>query len=116
MELALSNLNRLSYTKDILKYKCIYKLHTRKIEKEKDKMSKQETVEITVKLPKAIVDYLKCMKSDVAEYIQSSVVGYIQADIEFEHMHPILPEKVMEKYGLKTIFKEYGVLPCYYEV
>ena len=64
-----------------------------------------------MKLPKAIVDYLKAMKSDVAEYIQNSIVGCVMADLEFDYPHSPMPEKIMEKHGLKPIFKEFGVTP-----
>lgn len=32
-------------------------------------MSKQETVEVTLKLPKALVDFIRTMEGDVEEYL-----------------------------------------------
>lgn len=75
---------------------------------------KQETVEVTMKLPKAIVDFLKDAERDVAKYIEKNVVGCVMSDLECDFLHIPKVEEVIRKYGLKPVFKEFGVLPGYY--
>ena len=72
-------------------------------------MSKEETVEIRVKLPKTVVDFIKDMEGDVAKYI-----AYCIVDLTTSYIENVNAEYLMAKYNLKPAFKAYGVLPCYY--
>ena len=80
-------------------------------------MSKEETVEVTIKLPKAIVDFIKDQEGkDVSGYITHCImelhVSYLE-NVSDETGEDA--ETVMNQYNLKPVFKEYGVLPCYYK-
>ncbi len=44
----------------------------------------EETVEIKVKLPKAIVDFIKEFDGDVEGYIEEGVVEILRCDIEHD--------------------------------
>jgi len=78
-------------------------------------MSKQETAKVTLELPKEIVDFIKDVEGDVQKYITHVVmelhVSYIEG-LSIDTGED--PETIMNKYGLKPVFKAYGVLPCYY--
>jgi len=70
----------------------------------KQKMSKEEFVEITVKVPenaiKALREYiLPHDQITEEEYWQNSVVGDIVADLEYIASHQN-PMKILEKYDL----------------
>jgi hypothetical protein len=73
-------------------------------------MSKQETVEVTIKLPKTVVDFIKDMEGDVAEYVAYTIV-----DLMTSYVEGVNAEQLMAKYNLKPAFKEYGVLASYYK-
>jgi len=73
-------------------------------------MSKEETVEVTVKLPKAVVDFIKEMEGNVEEYIAYTIV-----DLMVSYVEGVNAEQLMEKYNLKPAFKACGVLPSYYK-
>jgi len=77
---------------------------------EKEKMSKEETVEITVKLPKAVYDFIKDMEGDVAEFVAYNIV-----ELMVTYVEGINASRLMDKYNLKPAFKAYSVLPCYYK-
>jgi len=70
-------------------------------------MSKQETVEITLTLPKAIVDFLKSMNVDVEEYIIHNVIGVIAADLEADTFY--CPKELVEKHSLMPVFREFNI-------
>jgi len=70
-------------------------------------MSEKETVEVTVKLPKAIVDFLKSMNVDVEEYIVHNVVGVIEADLEADTFY--YPKQLVEKHNLMTVFRKFNI-------
>ena len=72
-------------------------------------MSKQETVEVTVKLPKAVVDCIRELEGDPAKWIAQEII-----DLMVSYLESVDATQLMDKYGLKSIFKEFGVLPCYY--
>lgn len=73
-------------------------------------MSKQETVEVTLKLPKAIVDFLG--KENLEQRLTKDVIEGVLSQIEGDYFSP---ETVMANHGLKQIFKQYNVLPSYYK-
>jgi len=72
-------------------------------------MSKQETVEVTIKLPKTVVDFIKDMEGDVQQYIAHTIV-----DLMVSYVESVNAKQLMDQYNLKPVFKEYGVLPGYY--
>lgn len=72
-------------------------------------MSKQETVEVTLRLPKALVDFIRTMEGDVEEYLAYTVV-----DLHMSYVEGIDAKMLMDHFKLKPVFKEYGVLPSYY--
>ena len=74
-------------------------------------MSKQETVEVTVKLPKAIVDCIRDMEGDPAKWISKQIIDLLVSYIEC-----VDETQLMDKYDLKPVFREHGVLPCYYNL
>jgi len=52
---------------------------------EKEKMSKQETIEfesVTVKVPKAIMKYLRKIHGDPVEWIEYRIVDGVSADLD----------------------------------
>lgn len=69
--------------------------------------AKEDTVEVTVKLPKAIVDFLKDMDVDVEGYIVHNVIGVIEADLEADGF--CNPKRVVEKHNLVPIFEKHGL-------
>ena len=64
---------------------------------------------MTVKIPKAVVDFIKDMEGDVEKYVAYTIV-----DLMFSYVESVNAEQLMDRYDLKSVFKEYGVLPCYY--
>jgi hypothetical protein len=79
----------------------------------------EEIVEVTVKLPKAVVEFLKAMHGNVEEHIARDIIGGLVSYIECVSETRLLPETMegaAEKYGLVSVFKARGVLPSYWEV
>lgn len=80
-------------------------------------MSKEtKTIEVTLKLPKQIAEFIKDSWStdNLEETLTKEIVSisYSQVDAEANEKG-IFPEELMKKYGLLPIFKDYGVLPSY---
>lgn len=56
------------------------------------------------------------MEGDVPEYLAYTIV-----DLHMSYVESICddtkeePGEIMDRYGLKPVFKEYGVLPSYYK-
>jgi len=73
-------------------------------------MSKQETVEVTLRLPKAVVDCIREMEGDPAMFIAGEIIGLMVSYLE-----SVDATQLMDKYDLKPVFKEHGVLPSYYD-
>jgi len=77
----------------------------------------EEIVEVTVKLPKAVFDFLKDMHGNVEEYLAQDTVNGLVSYIEVVSETRLLPEtaeEAMKKYGLVSVLKEQGLLPTYY--
>ena len=72
-------------------------------------MSKQETVEVTLRLPKALVDFLEIMEGDIKEYLTHTIV-----DLHMSYVEGLDAKMLMQVFKLTPVFKEYGVLPSYY--
>jgi len=70
-------------------------------------MSKQETVEVTLKLPKAIVDFLKAMGVDVEEYLTRTIVDNVEADLEADTFY--YPKQLVEKHNLMPVFRKFNI-------
>jgi len=70
-------------------------------------MSKQETVEVTLKLPKAVVDFLNAVDVNVEEYLVHTIVDNIAADLEADTFY--YPKRLVEKFNLMPIFREFNV-------
>jgi len=72
------------------------------------KMSeKQETVEVTLKLPKALIDFLNAMDVNVEEYLVLTIVDNIAADLEADTFH--YPKQLVEKHNLMPVFRRFNV-------
>lgn len=78
-------------------------------------MSKEETVEVTLKLPKAIVDFLKDMQTTlnmtVEEYLVFSIIQAVGADLDTNDVFVPSPAELVERYGLKTALLKCNGLP-----
>lgn len=79
-------------------------------------MSKKEGyVELTVKLPKRLVDFLKGMEKTMGmsleEFIEHSVVQTVGACLDSEDLFVPSSNDIIEKYGLEAILKEHCALP-----
>lgn len=72
-------------------------------------MTKEEFVELTVKIPKPLFEFLFDTEINIEEFIKRMVVEAVLANIE-----EMTPKILMDRYNLKPVFKEYGVLPKYY--
>jgi len=78
-------------------------------------MSKQETVEITIKVPKNAIDalrefVLKHNRETEEEYWARDVIASIIAEIDFICYHEPIgdgnPEPILEKYGLLKYYHD----------
>lgn len=82
-------------------------------------MSKQEeTVEVVLRLPKAVVDFLQDREGDVAEYLARDTVDSLVSQIECICIDEPdkEPGQIAQSYNLIPIFKERGLLPSYWKV
>lgn len=86
-------------------------------------MSKEETIEVTVKLPKKLVEFLRAMEKNLdmtmEQYIQRNIVDVVYADLDSMEVFlpPIVPTRIefVEKYGLAEVFKQYNFeIPKYW--
>ena len=69
-----------------------------------------EHVEVTLKLPKRLVDFLKAKKEitdmTVKEYLERAIIQSVGADLEAKDTFVPQPEEIIEKYRLKDILKD----------
>ena len=77
-------------------------------------MSKEETVEVTIKVPKAIVEFLRALGENVLgekpeEYMVRQIVDSIAADLEADAFFD--PKEFVRKFNLLPVFEKYGVSP-----
>lgn len=70
-------------------------------------MSEQETVEVKLKLPKAIVDLLNAVGENVEEYLVHIIVDSVEADLEADTFSD--PKQLVEKHKLMPVFKEFNI-------
>jgi len=73
-------------------------------------MSK-DFVEVTLRLPKPIVDWFK---DEDTKNLEDRLAREL-IEIVFSQVESGDPEMLMRKYGLRQIFKDCGVLPSYYK-
>jgi len=72
-------------------------------------MSAKELVEVTVKVPKGIMQFLNDIipstnYDNIQEYLEDAIIGRVQADIEGDTFNPTL-KAVAERYDLKEEFE-----------
>jgi hypothetical protein len=84
----------------------------RVLERVKDKMTeKKEAVEmeaVTVKLPKAIMDFIRGVGKDPEDYLQYSIIDGFRADIET--MDGVWGyEYIYQRLNLGPVFEAFGV-------
>ena len=79
-------------------------------------MSKEETVKVTLELPKQIIEFIKesWPTNNLEETLTKDVIELCVSQVEADAIKEgIEPEELTSKYGLLPIFKQYGVLPSY---
>lgn len=74
-------------------------------------MSETEYVELTVKVPKKILDLLNDLEKfygmTATEYIEYNIMWGVRADLDATGDGPFFdPEKIVERYGLKEILED----------
>jgi len=78
-------------------------------------MSKQETVEVTIKVPKRIVNFLKDYEKGfdmtLEEYCLHAIIQMVGTDIDAIDLALGPAETIVENYGLEIVLKEYNALP-----
>jgi len=84
----------------------------RVLEKAKEKMTeKKEAIEmeaVTVKLPKAIMDFIRGVGKDAEAYLQYSIIDGFRADIET--MDGVWGyEYIFQRHNLGLVFEAFGV-------
>ena len=71
---------------------------------------KTEHVEVTLRLPKRLVDFLEAKEEitdmTVKEYLERAIIQSVGADLEARDTFVPQPEEFIEKYGLKDILKD----------
>ena len=69
-----------------------------------------EHVEVTLKLPKRLVDFLKDKEEitdmTVKEYLERAIIQSVGADLDEGDTFVPQPEEIIKKYGLKGILKD----------
>lgn len=72
-----------------------------------------EYEEITVKIPKAIMEFLKdhedMLEEKTEDYLERCIVGVVSSDIESQDCFVLSPVKLVKKYKLEPIFKKFDV-------
>lgn len=74
--------------------------------------SKQETVAVTLKLPKAVVDLLNAVDLNVEEYLVHTIVDSIAADLSADTFY--YSKQLVEKHNLMPIFRKFNISVCSY--
>lgn len=72
-----------------------------------------EYEEITVKIPKAIMEFLKdhegMLEEKTEDYLERCIVCSVSADIESQDCFVLSPIKMVKKYKLQPVFKKFDV-------
>ena len=81
-------------------------------------MSKTETIEVKLELPKQIADYIKeswdldNLEETLTKEIIELCLSHIDCDAGEKQVDP---EELVKKYGLWPTFKQYDVIPSHYK-
>lgn len=71
---------------------------------------KTEYVEVTLKIPKGLIDFLEDMKAcfdcSVKEHLEITLLDSIKAQIEADFIFAPTVESVVEKYHLEGVFRD----------
>ena len=74
---------------------------------------KTEYVEVTVRLPKKLVDFLKDNVKDLQKYMEYSIIQFVGADLDdlsiFPFKEPEEVHAVITRYGLNETLKATAV-------
>lgn len=77
---------------------------------ESKKKAKIEYEEVTLKIPKAIMNLLrdseKALEETATEYLEHKLVDAIRGDIDCGDCFVPTPQQIAERYSLNPIFKE----------
>ena len=83
-------------------------------------MSKNETVKVTLELPKQITEFIKESwgTNDLQKTLTKEVIEMCFSQLDADaNEESVFPEELIKKYGLMPIFKQfvkqYRILPCY---
>ena len=71
-------------------------------------MSKEDYVEVTVKLPKEVAQWFSLFSSNLAETLEDELVQLCQAQIDNSDV-VLSPDILRDKFGLKSVFQKYGL-------
>lgn len=77
----------------------------------------EKTVKITLDLPTRIAEFIKDSwpTNDLGKTITKEMVELCISQIEADaNAEAIRPEQLIKKYGLFSVFKQYGVIQSYY--
>jgi hypothetical protein len=78
----------------------------------KTKTEQIECEEVVLKIPKAIMVFLRenegMLEEKAEAYLERCIVGLVAADIESEDCFVLSPIKLAKKYDLQPIFKKFG--------
>jgi hypothetical protein len=69
---------------------------------------KIEMEKVTIELPKAMMDFLRNQKEDIAKYIQYSLISVFHADLDNGSVFSNYSE-ILRKYQLASVFRVFGV-------
>lgn len=64
--------------------------------------------EVTVRIPKAVMDFLRDFEKDPKAYIERRILDDVECDLDSlnqAEVSSIRKKKVIEKYGLEAVFK-----------
>ena len=82
------------------------------------KTEKQETVQVTLKLPKQITEFIKeswgtdTLEETLTKEIVELCLSQIDADAGEKEIYP---EELVKKYGLFSVFKQFDIIPSHYK-
>jgi len=70
-------------------------------------MTDQETVELKLSLPKAVMDLLKAVHKDPEHYLVDSILQIIVSDLDGGALAD--PQGLIERFNLVPVLKKHGV-------
>lgn len=69
---------------------------------------KVEYVEVTLKLPRAVTDFLKAMNENIEDYLGHSILCAVNADIDTPGVFSN-PGAALRSHDLVTVFQKHGI-------